>query len=194
MGSHLSLRRAVSALAMSAAAAATLIMTAPAAVAAPQDKPIRVLDQCDKPTWDATPGFQGVCLLDAGSVDPTRFTADLSRGGNNNWWINNRNETINAGDTLVVSNGGGEAHPFTEVNQFGQGIIPPFNAAVPNDPAFDQLGGEAVIPSVFATIVAPTADNPFGAATQRRVSNLTVGTHRFQCVFHPWMRTTVTVR
>ena len=160
----------------------------------PQDKIMKLSDQCDKPTWDATPGFQGVCLRDAGSVTPDRFTADLARGGNNNWWINNRQETINAGDRLVVQNVGGESHTFTQVDRFGQGIIPPFNAAVPNDPAFNQLGGEAQIPSVFGTIVAPVADNPFGASTTRVVSNLSVGTHLFQCVFHPWMRTVVTVR
>jgi hypothetical protein len=93
-------------------------------------------------------------------------------------------------------------HTFTRVNQFGKGAVPPFNAAVPNDgPA---TGGEVTIDpatglpsfgSVIATAAGPDADHPgfFGSPPSRTISGLTAGTYKFQCLFHPWMRTTVTV-
>jgi hypothetical protein len=39
---------------------------------------------------------------------------------------------------------------------------------------------------LFGTIVAQ--------GTSTDVANLSVGTHRFQCIFHPWMRQSVEVR
>jgi hypothetical protein len=189
------LRRAVTALALGAATAATLAMTAPAAVADPgtaKQQLMRLRDACDKPTWDTTAGFAGLCTVEAGGVKPQEFLDAIPGGGSGAWWINNRNETINGGDSLVVDNEGGELHSFTEVDRFGQGIVPTFNAAVPNDPPLAELGGESA--NFPTTFVAPNADNPFGAPDSRIVSGLSVGTHRFQCVIHPCMRTTVTVR
>src|SRR4051794_31739054 len=81
-----------------AAAAASLVVTAPTAVAdQPQTKLMRLLDECDKETFDV--GLPGLCTVDAGSVTFDRFSADLQRGGSGAWWINNRKETIDAGDS-----------------------------------------------------------------------------------------------
>ena len=153
MGSRFTLRRAVTALAMGAAAAASLVLTAPAASAAPQAKTMRLLDQCDKATWDVD--FPGLCTVSAGSVTLARFRADLAKGGNNNWWINNRVETINSGDSLHVLNQGGIVHTFTEVQSYGQGVIAEWNQAVPNDgPAID-IAGNPVSFADFGTAVPP---------------------------------------
>ena len=131
MSSRFTLRRTVTALAMGAAAAASLVLTAPAAVAdEPQTKLMRLLDACDVETFNAAFG-PDFCVKD-GSVTVERFTADLQRGGSGAWWINNRKETVDAGDTLHVVNQGGIAHSFTEVKTFGSGIVPPFNVAVNN--------------------------------------------------------------
>lgn len=190
-----SARRALTALAVGAATMATLTMAAPAAGAAtgkaPIQQPMHLRDACDKPSWDATPGFAGLCARDAGGVSPQKFLDAIPGGGNNNWWINTRTVTINAGDSLIVDAQGGETHTFTQVDQFGQGVVPPFNAAVPNDPPFAQLGGESAnFPATF--VQPPAASGPF--ATSRLVTGLSVGVHKFQCVIHPWMRTVVTVR
>ena len=198
------LRPTTAALAVSVAVPGLVALTAPAAAAAtaPQQKIMKLSDNCDKPSWDATPGFAGACNVDAGGVTPDRFTADLAKGGNNNWWINNRQETIKEGDSLFVDNVGGEVHTFTLADQFGQGAVPPCNAAVPGDgPA---TGGEVTIDpatglpsfgSVIATAVGPDADHPgfFGSPPSRTITGLQAGTYKFQCLFHPWMRTTVTV-
>jgi plastocyanin len=197
------IRSTIAALAAGALVTAATALTAPVASAAspPQQKTMKLSDNCDRPSWEATPGFQGACNVDAGGVTPDRFNADLPEGGNNNWWINNREETIKEGDSLFVDNVGGEVHTFTRVDQFGQGVVPPFNAAVPNDPP--ASGGEIVAnpdgtPSfgtVVATAVAPDADHGgfFNSPPSRTVSGLKAGTYKFQCLFHPWMRTTVTV-
>ena len=186
MSSRFTLRRTVTALAMGAAAAASLVLTAPAAVAdAPQTKLMRLLDECDKETFDAA--LPGLCTVDAGSVTFDRFSADLQRGGSGAWWINNRKETVDAGDTLHVVNQGGILHTFTEVKTFGSGVIPPFNVAVNNAPTaikpdgtpvgFGDIGTSGVAPGTGALAVVPAK-----------------GVHQYQCIFHPWMRTVVTVR
>ena len=186
MGSRLTLRRTITALAMGAAATASLVLAAPAAVAdQPQVKTMRLLDQCDKETFDAA--LPGLCTRDAGSVTFQRFSDDLLRGGNNNWWINNREETIDAGGALHLENQGGILHTFTEVSTFGSGVVPPFNVAVDNAPLAVKPDGTAVSFADIATDgVAP------GAPGRDVVP--TPGVHKYQCIFHPWMRTVVTVR
>jgi plastocyanin len=184
VGTRSPLRRAVTALAMGAAAAASLVLTAPSAVAAPQVKLIRLLDQCDKPTFDAA--LPGLCTRSAGSVTFQRFSDDLLKGGNQQWWINNRNETINAGDTLHVVDEGGILHTFTEVKTYGSGVVPPFNVAVGNAPPAVKLDGTAVtFADIPLTGVAPGTSKDITPAK---------GVHLYQCIFHPWMRTVVTVR
>jgi hypothetical protein len=185
VGSRFS-RRAATALAMGAAAAASLVLTAPAAVAdQPQAKQMRLLDQCDKETFDAA--IPGLCTRDAGSVTFQRFSDDLLEGGNGNWWINNREETINEGDALHVVNEGGILHTFTEVRTFGSGVVLPFNVAVDNAPtAVKPDGTEVGFADIGPTGVAPGSPGTDIVPTK--------GVHQYQCIFHPWMRTVVTVR
>lgn len=186
MGSRFTLRRTVTALAMGAAAAASLVITAPVAVAdQPDTKLMRLLDECDKASFDAN--APGLCTVDAGSVSFERFTADLQRGGSGAWWINNRKDTVDAGDTLHVVNQGGILHTFTEVKTFGSGVVPPFNVAVNNAPVAVKPNGQTVS---FADI-GPSGVQP-GSAGLDVVP--TKGVHNYQCIFHPWMRSVVTVR
>ena len=148
MSSRFTLRRTVTALALGAAAAASLVITAPAAVAdEPQTKLMRLLDECDKETFDAA--LPGLCTVDAGSVTFDRFSADLQRGGS--------------------------------------GVIPPFNVAVNNAPVAVKLNGS---PVTFGDI-GPTGVGP---GTPGLDVVPTKGVHNYQCIFHPWMRSVVTVR
>jgi plastocyanin len=115
-----------------------------------------------------------------------RFSDDLRRGGNDNWWINSRAETVDAGDSLHIVNEGGILHTFTEVTTFGSGVVPPFNVAVDNAPTAVKPDGTPVGFGDIATDgVAP--------GTGKDVTP-TKGVHQYQCIFHPWMRTVVTVR
>lgn len=186
MGTRFTLRRAVTALAMGAAAAASLVLTTPAASADSGNvKLMRLLDECDSVSFNATFG-PNFCVK-SGSVTAAQFTAALNTGGSPAWWINNRTESIKAGDPLHVINQGGILHTFTEVKTFGSGVIPPFNVAVNNAPTaikpdgtpvgFGDIGTSGVAPGTGALDVVPAK-----------------GVHQYQCIFHPWMRTVVTVR
>ena len=109
-----------------------LLGAAPAASAdegrSPRAQQMRLLDECDAATWNAE--FPGLCA-GAGSVSLATFRGDLAKGGSGAWWINNREQTINAGDTLHVINQGGIVHSFTEVSAYGTGIVPEWNTALP---------------------------------------------------------------
>ena len=186
MGTRFTFRRTVTALAMGAAAAASLVLTAPAAAAdAPQVKNMRLLDACDKASWDVE--FPNLCEVNAGSVSLSRFRADLAKGGSGAWWINNRNETIDAGDTLHVSNQGGIIHSFTEVQAYGQGLVPEWNTAIKETSPAVTVNGLPLFqdPAAFATFV------PRGTSADIKPAK---GVHKYQCIIHPWMRTVVTVR
>ena len=187
MSSRFTIRRSVTALALGAAAAASLVLAAPAASAAgPQAKTMRLLDQCD--SRDVQRDLRRRPLhVQAGSVTVDRFTADLQRGGSGAWWINNRKETIDAGDSLHVVNEGGIVHTFTEVTTFGSGVVPPFNAGGGQRAHRRQAGRQ---PGRFRR------HRPTGrAAGPARLDVVPAkGVHQYQCIFHPWMRTVVTVR
>ena len=91
--------------------------------------------------------------------------------------------TVNArvGQTLVAFNRGGEDHTFTEVEEFGGGIVPVLNDLSGNPvPAPECLG---LAPADF---IAP------GGRYTDEVED--PGTEHYQCCIHPWMRVDVNAR
>jgi hypothetical protein len=73
--------------------------------------------------------------------------------------------------TDVAVNRGGETHSFTEVKEFGGGVIPQIN---------ELLGGLEPVPEAQdPNIFGPTVIAPGDSLT---VTNLNIGTHRFMCV------------
>src|SRR4029453_3766186 len=87
---------------------------------------------------------------------------------------------LDAGGTLAAQNRGGEDHTFTEVANFGGGCIQALNdllglTPVPEGAGFPRGG-------LAATTVAPG-----GTLT---TAPLPPGVHRYECLIHPWMRTT----
>jgi hypothetical protein len=82
---------------------------------------------------------------------------------------------------FVAVNRGGEVHTFTEVEEFGGGIVPPLNVLTNNPviaPECASLG-----PDDFVAAGATYREEPLEHA----------GTARFQCCIHPWMRLEVKV-
>jgi plastocyanin len=72
-------------------------------------------------------------------------------------------------------NQGGETHTFTEVEQFGGGIVPSLNElshAGPSRRSVGRFEGD--------DFVAP------GGTYREQVSE--TGTVKFQCCIHPWMK------
>ena len=86
-----------------------------------------------------------------------------------------RDVKIEPGESVRVTNEGGRLHTFTRVVDFGGGRVPMLNI------------GLTQAPECLAGVV----DMPPGATIT--VDGLGIGTHKFQCCIHPWMRAAVKV-
>jgi plastocyanin len=144
-----------------------------------------MLDDCDPQDvagWERTGG----CALRRGNVTFAEFARELDSPlaaavvGHQAWRNQPSYLVVQQGKSIRVRNDGGRAHTFTEVAAFGGGKVPPPAGAGLNE-------GLVIAPECPTSIdIAP------GAST--RLSNLTVGDHRFQCCIHPWMRALITVQ
>jgi plastocyanin len=145
------------------------------------DNNIAVMDDCDPsdPNWAGIGG----CLLKKGSVSVAEFGALLFSPlsgtipvGHPSW----RNEPAYVatlpGKTVRAVNWGGRTHTFTEVADFGGGFVGGLNGTLVPAPECNP-----------ATVVFL----PPGA--KQEFNNLSLGTHKYQCCIHPWMRAAVEV-
>ena len=140
---------------------------------------VTLFDACDPQTFNAALGA-GTCTR-AGGVTFQNFLEQLGRhhsvGG---WHFAPREVRMNVGQTLAAVNRGGETHTFTEVEEFGGGIVPMLNdlAGVPNvAPECNQLA-----PGDFLAPGARSAETEEESAVEK-----------YQCCIHPWMRAEVRI-
>jgi hypothetical protein len=165
------------------AAMATMSLTTNAAVQG--DKKIRLLDDCEPVSFNAVLG-EGACIGN-GHTTFDEFIAELAATQDAHKWRNQpSNMLLNVGRSTIIENRGGEVHTFTPVAEFGGGFIPDLNGISGNPvPAPECLNIPALdfIPA-GATEEGPTAGSP----------DLPVGSHKFQCCIHPWMRTVIEVQ
>jgi plastocyanin len=141
---------------------------------------ILIKDDCDPtdPAWNNVGG----CALARGDVTLAEFAGENDSPladaviGHQAWRNDPSYLEIRPGDTVRVDNVGGRVHTLTEVEHFGGGIAP--NPALNEglDLAEECLESENILPG-----------------GRVHVSGLTVGNHRFQCCFHPWMRALIKV-
>ena len=150
----------------------------PGSAVAGATRNVQIMDRCDPATFNAA--IPGACTLRNGGVHFDTFSERVNPkdGGHNAWRFSPGQLQLRPGQTLRLNNRGGETHTFTEVVDFGTGIVPFLNAALPDgtEPA-EPIGDpeETFIPA--------------GATVD--LDALPSGTHRFECLIHPWMRTTV---
>ena len=165
------------------AAMATLSLTTHAAVQG--DKKIRLLDDCEPASFNAVLG-DGACIGN-GHTTFDEFIAELEATQDAHKWRNQpSNMLLNVGRPTLIENVGGEVHTFTPVAEFGGGFIPDLNGISGNPvpaPECLNLASLVFIPA-GGTEEGPTAGS----------SDLPVGSHKFQCCIHPWMRTVVEVQ
>lgn len=164
------------------AAMAMLSLNANAAIQG--DKKIRMLDDCEPTSFNAVLG-SGTCIGN-GHTTFQEFIEELEETQDVHTWRNQpSNMQVNVGRPTLIENRGGEVHTFTPVAAFGGGFIPDLNALSGNPvPAPECLDfGSMVFIPAGATEQGPTAGS----------SDLPVGTSRFQCCIHPWMRTVIEV-
>jgi plastocyanin len=149
---------------------------------------ILLVDDCDP----ADPNWAPVgCLQEDGDVTAAEFDAFLRSPlydnqapfgaepglflvGHPSWRIDVAHALIEAGKKITVTNVGGRPHTFTEVAQFGGGVVPPLT--VGTQPAPECAASVRMVPGDRARLTASGE-----------------GIHKFQCCFHPWMRATVRV-
>ena len=146
------------------------------------DKKIRLLDDCEPTTFNAAL-FPGACIGN-GHTTFEEFIAELVETQDAHKWRNQPSFMhINVGRPTLIENRGGEAHTFTPVAEFGGGAFEELNGISGNpEPAPECLGPLDIIPA-GGVEEGPTAGS----------SELPVGTHKFQCCIHPWMRTVIEV-
>jgi plastocyanin len=153
------------------------------------DPNVALVDNCDPATFNAAIG-PGTCV--AKHKHDTTFAEFLGLLfsplavniiGHPAWNFAPGYISIRAGQTVRVTNAGGENHTFTEVPMFGGGFVPFLNG----------VGGPAgTVPLVQAgpCLASPAVVAP-GNAVQ--IKGLSPGVHKFQCCIHPWMRAVVDV-
>ncbi len=141
----------------------------------------RMRDNCDAPSFNAVIG-EGTCVGD-GNTTFDEFAAALSSGGHPKWRFQPGSTEVKKGTSAKVVNRGGEVHTFTEVFNFGiGGLVPLLDQSQP--PGTPQ----AIPVSGFENLEFL----PPGSVTNLGV--LAPGTHLYQCMIHPWMRSTVVVK
>ena len=146
------------------------------------DVVVNMLDACDGDSFNAIFGA-GTCNR-AGGVTFDQFIAELTHLGSiGPWRFAGLTANVQVGQDFVATNKGGEVHTFTEVAEFGGGLVPLLNqlSHVPD-----------VAPECTPAALDPDDFVPPGGTYRERVSHS--GNVKFQCCIHPWMRSEVKVR
>ena len=157
-----------------------LAIVAPGSAMAHGVRNVQILDRCDPESFNAMFG-DGVCTLRNSGVPVEQFLRRVNPKdfGHSAWRFSPGQRTLKPGQVLRLNNRGGETHSFTEVRFFGGGMIPPLNAVFPPEtPLAEPIGDLHFIPP----------------GEQLDLTALSPGTHRFECLIHPWMEATITQR
>lgn len=163
-----------------AAASALALAFAASTIGAPNNRTVQILDNCDPASFNAFLG-PGACVRDGGmSVDT--FLSKLGKGGASSWRFSPGQLKLAEGGTITAVNRGGEFHTFTNVAEFGGGCIDELNGAVGAPPVPECAGAPGIFFATGVPAGASLTTDPLGA-----------GTWKFQCLIHPWQRTTVEV-
>jgi hypothetical protein len=136
---------------------------------------ILMLDQCDPESFNAALGADS-CVNRNGGVTFDTFIQQLERQQTVPSWIFTPQVIHVAHEmTLPVVNRGGEVHTFTEVEEFGGGIVPILNML---------SGNPTAAPECMS--LGPTDFIPAGGQTMHHFEP--GESEKYQCCIHPWMR------
>jgi plastocyanin len=169
-------------LALVVVASLSLLLAASGTASASQTtRHLNMLDDCDQVTFDAVVG-PGTCTR----TDPGTSFGDfvgqlLAMGQAPAWRFSPTSLQLPAGASIVAYNKGGEDHTFTEVAHFGGGCIQVLNNLLGLLPV-PECGNPALFPGTLVE-----------QGDSLQTAPLAPGVHLFECLIHPWMRTTVTV-
>lgn len=143
---------------------------------------VNIDDACDPETFNAAIG-PGTCVRSGGVRFETFLEQLRLHHSIGAWHFAPPNPTLQEGDRFVAMNRGGEVHTFTEVKEFGGGIVPVLN---------DAVGLTMVAPECQdlepADFIAPGA-----TFREKGDEGEEAGTVKYQCCIHPWMQLTAKV-
>ena len=139
-----------------------------------QDRNVNMMDACDPATFNAVVG-PGTCSRSGGMTFQLFIDALTRLGFVGAWHFSPNTTNVRVGQTFVAVNRGGEVHTFTEVAQFGGGIVPNLN----------QL---AHVPEVAPECANLDPDDFVAPGGEYSETVDHSGTVKFQCCIHPWMR------
>jgi hypothetical protein len=176
-----------------AIATASLALAATAGAKGGGGVVVQARDACDPATFPA-----GLCARTDDSGGTVTFDELLAVVGKKHahpaWRFTEDNVTVHRGEPVVAQFGrGGEVHTFSNVTAtgFGPGCVDILNQLVFGKPDLapvcNDIDPVAGVPKVFL------ADGLFPGRTIS-VDTSKPGTQLFECLIHPWMRTTVTVQ
>jgi plastocyanin len=170
---------------LAAVAAVVLVVGVLVASAVASDEPtVKMRDACDAASFNAVVG-PGTCI-NSGNVTFGEMIASLEEHQNAPLWnFTPTTRTVHLGSTVNVANVGGEFHTFSRTNQFGGGFVDELN---------DVLGLTTIADGCTQPPGPTNAFVEAGGTGTISTTALGLGTHRFMCCIHPWMRSTLTVR
>jgi plastocyanin len=143
---------------------------------------VEILDDCEPVSFNLAVG-PGTCLKNGTTTFQTFVGLLAAHTPPAAWRFSPTHLKVAAGGTIEGRNRGGEDHTLTEVASFGGGCIEFLNGLLGLTPVAECAGFPG---GAFAATLVPARGTVETAA-------LTPGVHRFECLIHPWMRTTVTV-
>ena len=136
---------------------------------------ILLRDLCGGDSWAPFGG----CVINGPVERPAWLARVLETGSHPLWAISPIETSVQEGTSLEIVNVGGRPHSFTRVANFGGGALPLLNTredtAIPAPEclqAFERIEGGGA--SAWLTFTG-------------------LGEQKYQCCFHPWMRSTVNV-
>jgi plastocyanin len=140
---------------------------------------ITLSDACDPESFNAALG-PGTCTR-SGGVSFDNFLEQLRKHQSvGAWHFTPPQLTLAVGGTLIAMNHGGETHTFTEVEDFGGGIVPLLN----------QLAGT---PNVAPECAQLQSGDFLAPGMSSRETEDEEGVEKYQCCIHPWMRAEVRI-
>jgi hypothetical protein len=161
------------------APAAVVASPAQLAVNGPSQHVVTLFDACDPETFNAALG-DGACTRSGG----VRFDTFLEQLGLHHsiggWHFAPSNVTMKVGELLVATNRGGEMHTFTEVEEFGGGVVDQLN----------QLTGLTEVAPECAALGGGGRIAPGASSSEEEEE---AGVEKYQCCIHPWMRAEVRI-
>jgi plastocyanin len=159
-----------------------------AAAVGSDDVQVNIKDDCDPATFPVPCSGNGKTTFAdfAAQLDANGFVANRSAKG---WKFAPAKLEVDAGQSFTVVNKGGELHTFSPVQNFGLGCVDAVNgllAGVNHQNPLPPVVPECQTPGIIGATAVPAG----GSVT---IPGLSPGVHRFECLIHPWMQTTVVV-